>query len=150
MTQSKIIIASDLGETTLPVISEGVELARQTGASAYIVNVVDNTLQYANLMPGFSAYGNWEEFKEYATKALIDETKGFDDIEMKIIVKIGEPKTEIIDLVKHLSPAYLVIGAHGRTGLAHMVMGSNVEYLIRHSSVPVIVVPHKNKSEKNQ
>ena len=35
----------------------------------------------------------------------------------------------------------IVIGSHGRTGLVHAVMGSVAEGVIRHSTVPVLVIP---------
>jgi universal stress protein A len=35
----------------------------------------------------------------------------------------------------------IVIGSHGRSGLAHVLIGSVAEGVIRHSQVPVLVVP---------
>jgi nucleotide-binding universal stress UspA family protein len=37
----------------------------------------------------------------------------------------------------------IVIGSHGRTGLAHVLIGSVAEAVIRRATVPVIVVPRK-------
>jgi nucleotide-binding universal stress UspA family protein len=48
---------------------------------------------------------------------------------------IAKAKTEKVD--------YIVVGTHGRTGLAHVVMGSTAEYIVRHASMPVMVVPMK-------
>ena len=36
---------------------------------------------------------------------------------------------------------FVVIGTHGRTGLLHLLMGSTAEYIVRHSRLPVMVVP---------
>jgi nucleotide-binding universal stress UspA family protein len=36
-----------------------------------------------------------------------------------------------------------VMGTHGRTGLDHLLIGSTAEFVIRHSPVPVLVVPYK-------
>ncbi|QLH34641.1 MAG: universal stress protein [Cyclobacteriaceae bacterium] len=54
----------------------------------------------------------------------------------------------MIEQATKLDISYLVIGTHGKTGLSHLVMGSNAEYLIRHTTVPVIVVPYKKKLTK--
>jgi nucleotide-binding universal stress UspA family protein len=35
----------------------------------------------------------------------------------------------------------IVIGTHGRTGLAHLLMGSVAEKIVRHSNLPIIVIP---------
>ncbi|MBI3992037.1 MAG: universal stress protein [Candidatus Lambdaproteobacteria bacterium] len=37
----------------------------------------------------------------------------------------------------------IVIGSHGRTGLAHLLMGSVAEYILRNSDIPVLIVPHR-------
>jgi nucleotide-binding universal stress UspA family protein len=34
----------------------------------------------------------------------------------------------------------IVIGTHGRTGLAHVVLGSVAEWVVRHAPVPVLTV----------
>ena len=38
-------------------------------------------------------------------------------------------------------PAQLIVcGTHGRRGLTRMLLGSDAEYIVRHSSVPVLIV----------
>ncbi|MBK7100027.1 MAG: universal stress protein [Sphingobacteriales bacterium] len=37
----------------------------------------------------------------------------------------------------------IVMGTHGRTGLSYLILGSVSEYVIKHSAVPVMVVPLK-------
>tara|TARA_R110000868_G_scaffold358814_5_gene620584 strand:+ start:5352 stop:5537 length:186 start_codon:yes stop_codon:yes gene_type:complete len=37
----------------------------------------------------------------------------------------------------------IVCGTHGRTGLLHLLVGSVADYIIRHSKIPVMVVPSK-------
>ncbi|HEY6560213.1 MAG TPA: universal stress protein [Polyangiaceae bacterium] len=49
---------------------------------------------------------------------------------VRTIVQIAE--TDGFDL--------LVVGTHGRTGLAHVVMGSVAERVVRHASCPVLTV----------
>jgi nucleotide-binding universal stress UspA family protein len=139
------MIASDLSEGSLAIIDEGIKLTRQLNAVAWIINVMDNTLQYSNLMPGFTTLGNWEEIQQYAYDLLTEETQRFVDVEKEIVVKIGDPKKEIVELTRQLNVSYLVIGTHGRTGLSHLVMGSNAEYLIRHTTVPVVVIPYQRE-----
>lgn len=47
----------------------------------------------------------------------------------------------IVDVAK-TEPAYdlIVIGTHGRTGLAHVLIGSVAEKVVRHAQCPVLVV----------
>jgi nucleotide-binding universal stress UspA family protein len=62
------------------------------------------------------------------------------------MIRVGDPKKEIIEQAAKLDISYLVIGTHGKTGLSHWVMGSNAEYLIRHATVPVIVMPYRREA----
>ncbi|HWY98467.1 MAG TPA: universal stress protein [Bacteroidia bacterium] len=39
----------------------------------------------------------------------------------------------------------IIMGTHGRTGLRHLVMGSVAEYVIRHATIPVLVIPETKK-----
>lgn len=150
MTQLRIMIASDLSESSLSTVEEGIKLSKKLDAIACIVNVVDNTSQYSSLqyvgIAGFTAFENWEKSQQYALELLTEKTREFRDVKKEIVVKIGDPKKEIIELTKHLNVSYLVIGTHGRTGLSHLVAGSNAEYLIRHTTIPVVVIPYRRET----
>ncbi len=145
-TLMKIMIASDLSENSLLMIEEGIKLARQLNGVVWIIHVVDNTSQYSTLAPGLPKVWNWEEIEQYAIEFLTRETQKYGDVDKEVIVRIGDPKKEIIEQATKLDISYLVIGTHGKTGLSHLVMGSNAEYLIRHTTVPVIVVPYKKEA----
>jgi hypothetical protein len=53
---------------------------------------------------------------------------------------IGLPKEEILNTAKEWQADLIVMGTHGRTGLLHLVMGSVAEHIVRHATVPVLVV----------
>jgi nucleotide-binding universal stress UspA family protein len=57
-----------------------------------------------------------------------------------IIVKQGESSQAIVDTAKDLEAAVIVMGSHGRTGLARLLMGSNTEKVIGQAACPVLVV----------
>jgi len=40
----------------------------------------------------------------------------------------------------------IIIGTHGRTGLNHTFFGSVAEMVIRHSAVPVFIIPCEKKT----
>ncbi|MBX2900302.1 MAG: universal stress protein [Cyclobacteriaceae bacterium] len=145
MNPIKIMIASDLSEGSLSIIDEGIKLAHQFAGAAWIVHVVDNTAQYSNSFPGLPKFWNWEEVARYADEFLTRETWKYLNVEKEIVVRIGEPRKEIIQQAITLDVSYLVIGTQGKTGLAHWVRGSNAEYLIRHATVPVLVIPFRKK-----
>ncbi len=140
------MIASDLSENSLLMIEEGIKLARQLNGAVWIIHVVDNTSQYSNYAPGLPKVCNWEEIGQYAIEFLTRETQKYGNVDKEIVVRIGDPRKEIIEQAARLDISYLVIGTHGKTGLSHWVMGSNAEYLIRHATLPVIVIPYRRET----
>jgi universal stress protein A len=54
----------------------------------------------------------------------------------------GSPADEIIELV-HRDPSIdlVVVGTHGRTGLAHVLLGSVAEKIVRRSPCAVLAIP---------
>ncbi len=146
MYEVKIMIASDLSEDSLLIIEQGIKLVRQLHGVVCIIHVVDNTLQYSNYVPTLPKVWNWEEVEQYAIEFLTKGTQKYSDVDKEIVIRIGDPKREIIEQAAKLDISYLVIGTHGKTGLSHWVMGSNAEYLIRHATVPVIVIPYRRET----
>lgn len=53
----------------------------------------------------------------------------------------GDPASTLMHELKQKKCDLVVVGTHGRTGLAHMLLGSVAEKLVRLSPVPVLTVP---------
>jgi nucleotide-binding universal stress UspA family protein len=64
-------------------------------------------------------------------------------LDITLYVEVGNAKYDILDKAEKEEAKYIVLGTHGRTGLSHIVIGSTAEYIVRHSTVPVLVVPIK-------
>lgn len=58
-------------------------------------------------------------------------------------VEVGDPRESILKFAKESGADMLVIGTHGRRGLAHLVLGSVAEWLVRMSPLPVLTVSVK-------
>ena len=52
----------------------------------------------------------------------------------------GVPYVEIIHAARELKADLIVVGTHGRTGLAHLLLGSVAERVVRTSDVPVLTI----------
>jgi nucleotide-binding universal stress UspA family protein len=55
-------------------------------------------------------------------------------------VRDGYTSLEIMQAARELGSDLIVMGTHGRTGLAHLVIGSVAEKVVRKSTVPVLTV----------
>jgi nucleotide-binding universal stress UspA family protein len=68
-------------------------------------------------------------------------------VEVHEKVEIGSPATNIIAEAENQGSDLIVMSTHGRNGLAHVLMGSVTEQVVRNSGCPVFSV-HPPKSSK--
>ena len=61
-------------------------------------------------------------------------------VEVAVSVVAGEPVGSILREAARVGVDHIVVGTHGRTGLAHFVLGSVAERVVREASVPVLLV----------
>ncbi|MDG4762558.1 universal stress protein [Solwaraspora sp. WMMD406] len=57
------------------------------------------------------------------------------------IIDADEPVPAIVDLLADDPAAIVVVGSHGRTGVARMLIGSVTMDLIERSPVPLLIAP---------
>lgn len=55
-------------------------------------------------------------------------------------VRLGEPQDEIVAAAENQEIDLVALATHGRTGVSRLVLGSVAEHLIRHISVPLLIV----------
>ena len=67
------------------------------------------------------------------------EKQGSSSVVVETRVVVGEPVFEICQAVGREQADLIIMGSHGRTGLAHVLLGSVAERVIRHASCPVLV-----------
>jgi universal stress protein A len=64
------------------------------------------------------------------------------------MIKGGAPAQMIVDTAKSVGADLIVMATHGRTGLAHLVMGSVAEKVVRTAACPVLTVRRAGKPAK--
>lgn len=62
------------------------------------------------------------------------------DARLTRAVIVGTPFVEIVRYAKEHDISLIVIGSHGRSGLAHVLMGSVAERVVRSAPCPVLTV----------
>jgi nucleotide-binding universal stress UspA family protein len=75
--------------------------------------------------------------------AHIAEAKGVDT---SIRVQVGFPTEEILTLASETGAGLIILGTHGRKGLAHVFLGSTAEKVVRLAECPVFVVKEGHTS----
>ena len=58
----------------------------------------------------------------------------------KALLVVGTPVTRIVEVAEKKQVDMIIMGSHGRTGLAHLLVGSKVQRVVQLSPIPVTVV----------
>ncbi len=78
---------------------------------------------------------------EQALERFVSEVQNRGVAVREAIAEPGSPAHTIVDVAKKGGYDLLVLGSHGHTGLAHALIGSVAERVVRHASCPVLTVP---------
>jgi universal stress protein A len=65
------------------------------------------------------------------------------------LMRVGAPFLEIINAAQGEAADLIVMGTHGRTGLAHVLMGSVAERVVNKAPCPVLTVRHPDRKFKH-
>lgn len=139
----KILCPVDFSQPSERAAAYAVDLAKATGGSVELLHVFQlplvaapETFSFPELVQTMSR----EADEGVAEMLKRHQGKG---VTVTSVTTQGIPAAEIVRMAKEQNVDLVVIGTHGRTGLAHLLLGSVAERVMRTSPVPVLAVPHK-------
>jgi nucleotide-binding universal stress UspA family protein len=77
----------------------------------------------------------------HARRVLAARLRGSPHEDAVLHVQIGDPASRIVELAQELSVRMIVMPTHSRSGLAHLLLGSVAEHVVRFAPCPVLVLP---------
>jgi nucleotide-binding universal stress UspA family protein len=118
-------------------------LSVHDGDEFVLVHVIDYSESITD--PGRGGRGRLEGWYQKATEdaeELFAEAKERmdDDVSVATVTRDGKPAGEILDCADEHDVDQIVMGSHGRTGVARVLLGSVAEQVVRRSACPVTVV----------
>jgi nucleotide-binding universal stress UspA family protein len=142
----KILVATDFSEGSDEALDRAIEMAKVSGAEIEVLHVIELAEEFPFGTTYFDAdygvlYASVD--RELARRADRARAAGL-RCETKIIE--GTATTDIIQRAQRIGADLVVVGTHGRTGLAHIVLGSVAERVVRRASCPVLTVPFSRKA----
>jgi nucleotide-binding universal stress UspA family protein len=141
----KVLVATDFSEASDEAIDRAIEMAKPSGAEVEIMHV----LELAEAFPFGTTYFDADIGALYADidLQLSQRAERFRQAGLACETKIvdGSASTEIAARGRTLGADLIVVGTHGRTGLAHAMLGSVAERVVRRASCPVLTVPYSRK-----
>lgn len=87
-----------------------------------------------------------QELDAINIKRLQDVCSVFEGVKTTCEVLHGIPNLEIVDYSKAHRFTLIVMGTRGLGAAARFFLGSNTRYVIRHSELPVFIIPSKKES----
>jgi nucleotide-binding universal stress UspA family protein len=139
-----IVIATDFGETSSRALGLAIGLAEQYRSKLVIAHCFEvPSYVYAGALQ--SPVDLLSPIQQAAKSQLDDvvETTRARHADTLGELRMGVVADELLDIVAKHKAGLVVVGTHGRTGVAHLVLGSVAEKIVRTSHVPVITVPNK-------
>lgn len=142
----RILVPIDFGGPSSEALDYAKTLAESLNASLdllhvvpnpYVTDPVETVTAYRRVSPEFfdSLAGDAKERLD-AVLSAEDRTR----FKARSAVKIGDPKVEIAQYATAEPIDLIVMATHGRTGVAHLFLGSVAERVVRTAPCPVLVV----------
>lgn len=144
MKISNILWLTDFSEDSTYALAYARQFTEVFGAKLWLLHVLEN--------PTSSVYGRVEgdyiameanarkQSREWLAGYMQNELRGVTNVEA--LVQEGEVLPTVMQTVKDRQIDTVVMGTHGRTGFAHLLLGSVAEKVIRSIECPVYVVRH--------
>jgi nucleotide-binding universal stress UspA family protein len=150
MIPLKIILAAvDFSEYSRVALHYAAEFAGAFDSEVLLCNVVEAADILSQIPPGGEGYfpPNLSEIRKKKSQEecekLLDEsgiTNG------RVMVAAGKAFVEIIRIAREEDVDLIVVGTHGRGAVAHMLLGSVAEKVVRKAPCPVLTV-HSGEHE---
>ena len=145
--QKHVLFSTDLSDESLDSIPTIVEMVNLMNARLTVLYVLPSNVHHAIGSPFVSPIPlpTDEEFLDNARQRLEQMKPRFEGCETALEVRLGEDVPEtILDFAKERGADVLAMSTHARTGLSRLVVGSIAETLIRHATIPCLVIPQRD------
>jgi nucleotide-binding universal stress UspA family protein len=141
-----ILVATDFSEPSEVAVRYGRALADAFHASLHILHVVPDSmaLPWATMADGLAmadVQQRWEREANERLQRMLPEYER-EALHASLVTRAGDPVRQIVSYAAETSADLVVLGTHGRGPVAHMLMGSVAERVVRTAPCPVLTVRH--------
>jgi nucleotide-binding universal stress UspA family protein len=147
MTIKTILVPTDFSEPSVDALRYAKDLATAFKSSIHLLHVFQDPLTQPW---GLESYGPlpMDLLKEVRARAQQGLEQSLTEAERKtynatLVTVEGAPFSQIVEYAKTHAIDLIVMGTHGRGALAHAILGSVAERVVRFAPCPVLTVRHK-------
>lgn len=139
-----VLVATDFGEASDAALAYGREMARAFGATLHVLHVADDVYlrlggdAYLTILPAAQ-----KEIEEAAQKRLDELVIDNDPTPLqvkRVVATSGSTASCIVQYARDQHINLIIVGTHGRAAVAHLLMGSVAERVVRTAPCPVLTV----------
>lgn len=140
----KILVATDFSAGAARGLDYAKALAALFRAKLILLHSVD--LHYYSTNPEYMLFdlppllAAAEKAGRDQLQEVVAETES-KNLKVEQTLASGHAGEQVCRRARELNADLIVTATHGRTGLKHVLLGSTAEYIVRHASGPVLVVP---------
>jgi len=138
----RILVPTDFSERSRKALHYALAFARPFGAEVLLLHVLEPVTPPPSavmLLPPA-----WDtELRDSATRELAKWRRESGSDAVQTTLRSGAPHHEIVRAADETNADLIILGTHGRGGLAHLLIGSTAERVVRHAPCPVMVVRTK-------
>ena len=142
-----ILVPTDFSENADQALAYAVSLAGQVGATVHLIHVFDDPDRvalysdaYVPVPPEMRAALLTDIRRQLATRTT---AAGHEHVTTEVLSG-APPAQAIVEAAKRNRCDLVVMGTHGRHGMAHLLLGSVAERVVRTAECPVLVVRRPN------
>jgi nucleotide-binding universal stress UspA family protein len=148
-TFRKILVPVDFSDCSMKGLEYAKKLAREFRAKLILLHSI--ALQYYVASDEYARYDLpllLEQIDEAAKQQMRDlvQQTNWNGVEVETSIQIGHAGQQICVEAGDRKADLIAISTHGRTGFEHVLLGSTAEYVVRHASCPVLVVPSRERA----
>lgn len=139
-----ILVPTDFSETSQVAVNYGIALARAFNATLCLLHVTDESVGGEIVEATSLPLGLLDMMEHDARERLAHVLTEQEQMEIasEYLVRAGRPDAEIVRYAKEAAIDLIILGTHGRSRLAHILMGSVAEKVVRKAPCPVLTVRH--------
>jgi len=145
-TVKRILVPTDFSDPSNEALEAAMALARGAGATLDLVHVaVEAAYPLPPPIDVATLPLDMGKVLDRSAEGLAAEERRVRDagLPCETATLIGRPDTEILQRARDTHADLIVMGTHGRSGLAHALFGSNVDRVVQHTPCPVLIVPKR-------
>jgi nucleotide-binding universal stress UspA family protein len=145
----RILVATDLSEISARVYTVAADLAARTKSEMIVAHIASPDEYSETLREVQLSLDEYLERLRSTIRYAVGKAVGEDvPVQTEVVMRARSVAADLLDLASRLRVDLIVVGTHGRTGVPRVLLGSVAEAVVRHATLPVLVVPMFRRAVK--